>query len=103
MKLSKHNMQNYYDETWIFLSRELDSQTGRSRRVMVNSRPKTQISADELKCKKFDLKCKTKKFIEETKDYQKEGIKKNKEQIKKHKEQIKKSKEQIIDLNPVKK
>ena len=49
----------------------------------------SSISADELKCKKFDVKCKTKKFIEETKKYQKKGLKESKEQIK--------------DLNPLKK
>ena len=47
------------------------------------------ISADELKCKKFDVKCKTKKFIKETKEYQKKGLEKSKDQIK--------------DLNPLKK
>ena len=49
----------------------------------------SSISADELKCKKFDVKCKTKKFIEETKEFQKKGLEKSKEQIK--------------DLNPLKK
>ena len=47
------------------------------------------ISADEIKCKKFDVKCKTKKFIEETKDFQKKGLEEGKKQIK--------------DLNPLKK
>ena len=47
------------------------------------------ISADEIKCKKFDVKCKTKKFIEETKDFQKKGFEEGKKQIK--------------DLNPLKK
>ena len=47
------------------------------------------ISADEVKCKKFDVKCKTKKFIEETKDFQKKGFEEGKKQIK--------------DLNPLKK
>ena len=49
----------------------------------------SSISADELKCKKFDVKCKTKKFIDKTKEYQKKGLEKSKEQIK--------------DLNPLKK
>ena len=49
----------------------------------------SSISANELKCKKFDLKCKSKKFIEETKNYQKKGLEKSKEQIK--------------NLNPLKK
>ena len=47
------------------------------------------LSADEIKCKKFDVKCKTKKFIEETKDFQKKGFEEGKKQIK--------------DLNPLKK
>ena len=56
----------------------------------------SSISADELKCKKFDFKCKIKKLMEETGEYQKKGLGKSKEQIKKNKEQIK-------DLNPLKK
>ena len=49
----------------------------------------SSVSANQLKCKKFDLKCKAKKFAEETKAYQKKGLEQGKERINKNKNQIK--------------
>ena len=43
----------------------------------------SELSANEIICKKFDIKCKTKKYIEDTKNYQKKGLKETKDQISK--------------------
>mgnify|MGYP006162847339 CR=1 FL=1 len=40
------------------------------------------LSAEEVKCEKFDIKCKTSKWIKETKEFQKKGFEDAQKQLK---------------------
>ena len=40
------------------------------------------LSANEVKCKKFDIKCKTSKYVKDTIEFQKKGFKEGRDQLK---------------------